>query len=185
MDEFKILAAHFIKGMMVHDQMASYYDFLGLRGYKRMHEYQFYKDSMAYRSIQRYCINVHGKLVPEERVEDPQLIPESWRNYKKDEVDSGTKRNAVESGMKKWISWETDTKIKLQDCVKRMYDSGNIADALFVNKLLKDVTHELKYAERKLVDLISTNYDMSYIVETQTELHDHYKDRIEHLFDKV
>ena len=178
MDEFKILASHFIKGMMVHDQMASYYDFLGLRGYKRMHEYQFYKDSKIYRSIQRYCINVYGTFVPEERVEDPQLIPEGWRNYKKDQVDANTKKNAVESGIKKWISWETDTKIKLQDSIKRMIDSGNIADTLFVNKILKDVTHELKCAERKLVDLISTNYDMSYIVEEQTEIHDHYKEKM-------
>ena len=178
MDEFKILASHFIKGMMVHDQMASYYDFLGLRGYKRMHEYQFYKDSKIYRSIQRYCINVYGTFCPEERVDDPQLIPEGWRNYKKDQVDANTKKNAVESGIKKWISWETDTKIKLQDSIKRMIDSGNMADALFVNKILKDVTHELKCAERKLVDLISTNYDMSYIVEEQTEIHDHYKEKM-------
>lgn len=178
---FRILAVHFIKGMMVHDQMASYYDFLGLRGYKRMHEYQFYKDSKAYREIQRYYINVYGKFVPEERVEDPQLIPEGWKNYKREDVDVNTKRNAVEGGFKKWISWETDTKIKLQDCVKRLYNEGYVADAVFVNKMLKDVSHELKYAERKFVDLISTNYDMSYIVESQKDLHDHYKDKLKYI----
>ena len=182
MDEnFKILAAHFIKGMMVHDQMASYYDFLGLRGYKKMHEFQYYKDSITYRKIQRYFINVYGRLVPEERVEDPQLIPEGWRGYKKEEVDANTKRNAVESGMKKWISWETDTKIKLQDAIKRLQDAGQIADAEFVKCILMDVTHELKCAERKLVDLISTNYDMVSIVESQTEIHDCYKKKMKEL----
>ena len=146
-----------------------------------MHEYQFYKDSIAYRSIQRYYINVYGRLIPEERVEDPKLIPEGWRNYKRDQVDQSTKRNAVESGIKNWISWETDTKIKLQDSVKRLHDAGQITDALFVNKLLKDVSHELKCAERMLVDLISTNYDMTSIVEAQTEIHDCYKAKMKKL----
>ena len=34
---FSKLSGHMIKGLMIHDQMSDYYDFLSLRGYKRCH----------------------------------------------------------------------------------------------------------------------------------------------------
>ena len=37
------IAEHMIKGMMIHEQLANYYDFLGLKGYKRCHEYHYMK----------------------------------------------------------------------------------------------------------------------------------------------
>ena len=39
---FGRISQHMIRGMMTHDQLASYYDFLGLRGYKRCHEYHYF-----------------------------------------------------------------------------------------------------------------------------------------------
>ena len=41
---FTNLAEHQIKGMMVHEQLANYYDFLGLPGYRNCHEYHFMKE---------------------------------------------------------------------------------------------------------------------------------------------
>ena len=35
---FTSLLNHMVKGLMVHDQMANYYDFLGLEEYKDCHE---------------------------------------------------------------------------------------------------------------------------------------------------
>lgn len=41
--------------------------------------------------------------------------------------------------------------------------------------LVEDVDKELKKVERIILDLISTGYDMVYIVESQKEIHDKYK----------
>ena len=178
---FKALASHYIKGMMVHDKLATYYDFLCLRGYKRCHEYQFYKDTLAYRSIQRYYINIYGRLIPDERIDEPMIIPDSWYRYIREDVDGNTKKNAVETGMKKWVEWEQETKSKLEDAVTTLHKNGNVSDALFVNKLLKDVCHELKCAERCIINLASSNYDMVHIIEEQTAIHDYYKAKMKRL----
>ena len=50
------IVSHMIKGMMIHAQLADYYDFLGLQGYKRCHEYHYMKESCAYRGVSRYFI---------------------------------------------------------------------------------------------------------------------------------
>lgn len=175
---FSKLSAHFIKGMMVHDQMARYYDFLGLKGYKRIHEYQFYEESKVFRRINRYFINHHSKLIPEMRVDDPALIPESWYNYKREDVDGQTKRNAVETGMRKWVEWEQTTKTEIESAIKMLYDNGFVADANWVKNILKKVCYELKKAERKLIELQSVSFDLILITEEQEKVHDKYKGKI-------
>ena len=104
------IASHMIKGMMAHDQLANYYDFLGLKGYKRCHEYHFMCETVAYRSINRYFINHYNKMVEQEQVSDPELIPSSWYKYTRHDVDINTKRNAVKVGLDKWVAWEKETK---------------------------------------------------------------------------
>ena len=178
---FKKLSAHFIKGMMVHDQLANYYDFLGLRGYKRCHEYQFYCDTIAYRKINRYYINHHSVLIPEMKVDDPEIIPDGWYRYKREEVDAQTKRNAIETGMNKWIEWERETKELLEDSIKELYTAGNVADSMFLKEILTHVSRELKYAERKSIELNTMNYSIKEIVQEQGYLHDKYKKKTEEL----
>ena len=51
------VAAHMIEGLMIHEQLANYYDFLGLGGYKRCHEYHYIEESVKYRGLYRYFIN--------------------------------------------------------------------------------------------------------------------------------
>ena len=40
-DVFAEVNARYIAALMLHDQMANYFDFLGLHGYKRLHEHQY------------------------------------------------------------------------------------------------------------------------------------------------
>lgn len=178
---FSALSAHMIKGMMIHDQLANYYDFLSLRGYKRCHEYHFKKESCGYRKLNRYYLNHYHRLIGEERVDDPKIIPESWYKYSRSDVDMQTKKNAIKSGMQRWVSWEKETKEKLQDVYLELLDKGEIATASFINKFIKDVDRELKYAERKMLDLSSVDYDMTYILEEQSVLHDKYKNESRHI----
>ena len=54
---FKKLLSHQIKGVMTHEQLANYYDFMSLHGYKRCHEYHAKREFNAMRKLQRYYIN--------------------------------------------------------------------------------------------------------------------------------
>ena len=172
---FSNISAHFIKGLMFHDQMANYYDFLQLRGYKRCHEYHFKAESCNYRKLNRYYINHYNKLIEEQRVDDPKVIPESWYKYKREDVDIQTKRQAIKSAMFKWVSWERETKEKLQQAYMQLIDENEVASAIFIGKFIEDVDCELKWAERKYIDLSSVDFDMTYILGEQKKLHDKYK----------
>lgn len=172
---FEQLASHLIQGMMVHEQLANYYDFLGLKGYKRCHEYHYMQESCEYRGICRYYINHFNRLIKEPEFKNPDVIPESWYSHTRDEVDMTTKRNAVQNGLEKWRSWETDTKKLYQEMYKELLDLGEIAAADKVNELVCAVDCELKKVERYVLNKEAINYDMSSIIEEQNHKHKKYK----------
>ena len=107
---FATISSHMVKGLMIHTQLADYYDFLGLCGYKRCHEYHALKETCSYRGINRYYINHYNKLVVEQPIENPEVIPQNWYQYTRQDVDANTKRNAVKNGLDKWVEWEQETK---------------------------------------------------------------------------
>lgn len=163
---------------MIHDQMADYYDFLSLRGYKRAHEYHYQKENCMYRKLHRYYLNHYNKLIMEEQIDNPHVIPESWYKYMRQEVDVNTKRNSVKLGIDKWIEWETDTKEELSNAYNNLISMGEIAGALFVSDLLKEVDCELKYAHRKQLELNAVDYNIEYILQEQKRIHDKYKRKL-------
>ena len=101
---------HMINGLMLHDQLANYYDFLGLKGYKRCHEYHYLHENLNYRALNRYFINHHNKLIPEVKFDNKSVIPVSWYNHIRIDADPATKKEAVKTGLVAWVTWERETK---------------------------------------------------------------------------
>ena len=175
---FSELSGHMIKGLMIHDQMSDYYDFLSLRRYKRCHEYHYKKEMCNYRRLHRYFINHFGKLIEEKRIEDPEIIPSSWFRYSRKEVDANTKRTAIKAGIEKWVAWEKETKTLYQEKYRELLENKEEAAAIFLQDLIKDVDCELKWAERKSIELDTVDYNLSLIIGEQTRLHDKYKGKM-------
>ena len=172
---FRDLTAHAIQGMMAHDQFANYYDFLGLNGYKRCHEYHFMRETCSYRKLCRYFVSHYNKLVPYKEVDDPEVIPNSWYNYKRQDVDATTKKNAVKSALSKWIEWEMSTKRLYESMYKELMELGEVASACFVKELIEDVSCELKKAEGYMLNKSTTGFDLSDIIADQKHKHHKYK----------
>ena len=173
---YKRLSSHMIEGVMFHEKMANYYDFLNLHGYKRCHEYHTLVEMCGLRKLHRYYLNHYNRLIPEERVSDPEAIPESWLKYARQDVNVATKRTAVKDGIEKWMKWETETKRLYQDMYKELMDIGEVASATTLACCVVDVDKELKYAERKHITLMSVDYDIEYIVMEQSDLHEKFKE---------
>ena len=171
---FKRLSSHMIEGVMLHDQMSDYYDFLSLREYKRCHEYHAYKEMRGMRCLHRYFINHFSKLIEEDNIPNPNVIPSSWYRYTRQEVDVNTKRQAVKQGIEKWVAWETDTKALYQQMYHELMDLGEVAAAKKIACYICDVDRELKYAQRKHINLVAADYSMGYILGEQDHLHDWY-----------
>lgn len=173
------LVAHQIKGLMVHEQLAEYYDFLGLRGYKRCHEYHYFLENKTLRKTIRYYINHHNMLVPKIEIKDPKIIPDSWYKYSRYDVDISTKRSAIKNGMEVWKEWEIETKDFYETMFNELCEIGEVASANFVNCLIEDVDCELKYVERYCLNLKATDYDLAIIIPEQDCIHEKYKKKME------
>lgn len=178
---YSTLAQHMIKGIMMHEQLSNYYDFIGLEGYKRCHEYHYLEETCTYREICRYFINHHNKLIPYANVESPKVIPDSWYRYSRQDVDNSTKRTAVKNGMTMWVDWEKETKKLYEKMYKELMNIDEVASALKIKELICDVDCELKKAERYQLNKKAIDYNLSSIISEQEKTHKKYKKKEEKL----
>lgn len=172
---FKKINQRQITALMFHDQMADLFDFLGLMGFKRMHEYQYFAESAEHRTTKRYFINHHNRLLPEDGVEEIEAIPDSWYKYTRFEVSAQVRRQAVETAFEKYNEWESETKECYEKAAKELLDAGYMADYNKVNCLIEDVDMELKHIDRLIICLKSVAYNDVYVATIQDELHEKYR----------
>lgn len=180
---FSEINARMIAALMFHDQMSDYFDFLGMKGYKRLHEYQYFVESMERKKINQYYINHHNKLIPDTYSGQVAVIPENWQSANRISVGKSTKQKGIEDGFNQYHEWESETKNLYEHYSSRLREMGAVADAIVVEKLVEDVDKELKKLERIIIDLISSGYDMIYITESQQCIHDTYKKKLCEIFD--
>lgn len=175
---FSEINNRFIGAIMMHGQFADYFDFLGLRGYKHLHEYQHLAESIERRKVCRYYINHHNALIKEDFSGEVNIIPDAWYTAKRLSVGKSTKQKAVEDGFLEYHNWESETKSVYEKYAQKLRETGAVADAIFAEKLVEDVSAELKTVEQMISDLISTGYDMVYITENQSEIQEKYKKKL-------
>ena len=172
---FNQLASHMVEGIMYHDDMAKAYDFLALRGFARCHDYHHICETKNYRKLSHYYSTHYHKLIQLNKLDQPQIIPESWYKYTVMDVDISTKRNAVKELMAKWVKWETETKDLYQAMRQELCSIGEVAAALYVDYLICDVDEELTWARKKQIKLETLGYDIGAIIQCSEALHKKYK----------
>lgn len=179
---FSEINARMIAALMFHDQMSDYFDFLGMKGYKRLHEYQYFAESLERKKLNQYYINRHNKLIPNAYSGQVSMIPDSWLTANRISVGKSTKQKGIEDGFNQYHEWEADTKSIYEHYSSRLRELGAVADAIMAERLVEDVDKELKKLEGIIVDLISSGYDMVYITESQQGIHDKYKSKLHEIF---
>ena len=172
---FKELSERAIKGVMFHDNMTDYYDFLNLHGYKKMSEYHARSEMKGLRSLHTYYLNHYNKLVLDSQFDSLDVIPKSWYDHTRLDVDINTKRQAVKESFAKWVEWERGTKALYSQMYKELCDLGEVASAMKIAEFVKDVDHELKWVERKQIELQSADYAMDFIIDEQQYYFEFYK----------
>lgn len=178
---YSIINARQVTALMFHDQMADYFDFLGLRGFKRLHEYQYLAESMEHRAIKRYYLNHHNALLPEDEIESIDIIPDDWYQYTRMDVTPAVRKQSIQSAMTDYRQWETETKALYERLAGYLISWNMIADFNKVNDLIKDVDTELKYLERLCIDLKAVDYDPSFVEILQDKYHEKYKEKCKEL----
>ena len=172
---FSKLASHMVEGIMIHDDMANAYDFLGLCGFAKCHDYHHLEETKNYRCLSHYFSTHYHKLLKLEQLDQPKIIPETWHKYSTPDVDTNTKRNAVKDLMNKWVTWERDTKKLYQEMRQELCAIGEVAAALKVDCFICDVDEELVWAEKKWMKLETLGYDIGTILKWSSEMYKKYK----------
>lgn len=167
-----------LEGVMLHDQLASYYDFLSLAGYKRCHKCHTEEEMRERRKLLEYYTCHYGRAAPEVQAADPHVIPANWNGHVRSDVDANTKRRAVKDGFTRWNEWEKSAKKLYEKAFKELFELGEIAAAMRVGELIKDVDCELKGIEKETLKLASVDYDINFIYESQPEIHEKYKHKM-------
>lgn len=178
-DIYKEINTRMSAALTFHDQMADLYDFLGLNGFKRMHEYRHLSETAEKRGLKRYYINHHNKLLPTIPTLDLDIIPLEWAQYKRQDVSSQVRKQAVEKSFLMYRKWEHETKECYENYAKAFLEKGKIADFTKISELVCDVDMELKKIDRIILCLSASSYDEVYILSIQEELHEKYKNKQE------
>lgn len=164
------LTNHMLEGVMIHEQFISYYKFLGLDGYSKCHEKHFKMESKEYRKVYCYYITTYNKLLPKNSFPQPDIIPDSWVQYTRQDVDVKTKRQAIQQGLDKWVKWERETYKFYQEIFSQLCELNAYNDANQIQELIDDVREELCNAEQYQLNKIATNYDMVEIINEQKNM---------------
>lgn len=176
---FRDTNEHMLHGIMLHEQLANYYDFLALKGYKRCHEYHYFCESAMHRKLWRFYINHFNKLIAVSNTDFIPVIPSNWYRYTRGEIDAGTKRKAVENALREWAKWENQTKDFYTDKIRELDALGEYFASGFFRELLADVEKEIKTATRKQIILNNVDYAINFIVGEQESVHEKYKEKLE------
>lgn len=180
---FTKLATHMVEGMMIHDTLTKGYDFLGLYGFSKCHEYHHIAETKGYECLLHYYSSRYHKLLNIKNIPEPDIIPETWYKYTTMAVDAGTKRSAVKTMMEKWVEWERDTKKLYQEMYQELCGLGEVAAANKIKCYICDVDEELKHAEKKIIKLETLDYNISTIISWQQPMYKKFKKELKHLFD--
>lgn len=171
---FGKIASHMVEGLMLHEQMCNYYEFLSLDGYKCCHKYHYLCETLSHREIQSFYMNKYNKLIPESPVDSSSAIPASWYKYTRQEVDIQTKRAVIKSGLEKWLKWEKDTSELYSNLCAELEALHEYASADKVRELINNADDEIRHAEKKHLILGSVDYNMIYIMQEQWHLKEKY-----------
>lgn len=170
-----------VSGLMLHSQMADYFDFLNLHGLKRWHEYQYFSECAEMRGLHRYAINHCNKLICDYSIENPKVIPSNMENYTRFDVDGSTRKNAVRNCFEKWFYWESEKKSALEKYFRTLTEKSKIAEANKINDLICKTDEELKRIARKMIEYKSVDYEMEYILYQQHEMHEHFAEKTKNI----
>lgn len=169
-----------------HSQLADFFCFLGLQGFKRMCEYQYMKECAGLRKVHRRYIDHHHRVIPPDSGvyagEKPDIIPDEWTRYTTQDIDDSVIPKFVRMALTKYYKWEMETKEILTEQCERLMAMNAYADYEYLKELLQDVEKEIKKVMRLYERLNGTGYDVTAIHGMQDTYHEKYKKKYDDHF---
>lgn len=181
MELYAEVSKRMVTALMLHSQMSDYFNFLGLHGFKRTHEYQYFCESIGHRKLHRKVLDIHNKLIPVAGHDKPEVIPKDWYKHTRMDIDDNVVAKYVRAAMKMYKEWEEETKC-IYECIACAFmEQGKLTDYNIMCCYVEDVQKELKKIYKLCEELSDTGYDSLYITEIQNRIHEEYKNKMRKL----
>ncbi len=176
-----LVSQRLLQGVMNHQQFSNYYNFLGLEGYKLCHKYHFLEQNYNYKEFVDYYMSQYNKLVPKFSLDTFNslfIIPQNWYEYSKEDMDINTRRNAIKTGLEKYVHWEKDTKKFLEDMYVEAFNIHEVGMAFKIKQCICNVEKQIQKAQIQLLAAKSTDFDLPTIISKQDFLIKKYKKKL-------
>ncbi len=176
---FKHLSEHQIRGVMLHHDMMRAFDFLGMRGMKRLHEFRMFSEMVENDGLNRYVTNHLNRILIDGKIESAFSIPQGWEGVNRLDVTNENRKKYWHEMFMVWLKWEEGTKKAYEAAYKELCDIGEVAAAGKVRSMIEGVDRELKKAERMKIKFDMSNWDCAvYVSLYDHELHEDYRTRL-------
>lgn len=110
-----------------------------------------------------------------------EVIPQSWYDHIRQDVDEKTKREGVLKGMLAWKNWEQETKKLYEKCYNELISIGENASAEKISELVIDVDNELAEVDKLQLEILAIDADLSVVIPEQKELYKEYSKKLKNI----
>lgn len=168
-DCFKIMecvAKRKLEGVMVHDALMDAFDVMNLKKFSRIHKYRAKSEFDELQKIKSYTILKYGYIPSTEgaTIDDKSLF-NFGQKYNRENLNTDSKKRIAAYLFEYIVEWESKTVEFLSKKYYELHNGGNIADALFVSKLISETNKELEGFIRTELELKDLNYEISELLD--------------------
>ena len=160
---FKCIVKRNTEALMLHDKLCTYFNFLGLDGFSKYHEYRYFEESRNRIDTKKYYMKKYGKIIIDKDIDDVSIIPNDWEKYLKEEVQSQNKPKYIENAFKIFKNWEIETKEKYTKFAKWIFENGCLVDFEYILCLIDETDCEIEFAEKMIYKMKNMNYNIEYV----------------------
>lgn len=165
-----------------HSDASEVFDFMALKGFKRLHQYQALSEEMTRDKLKKFFINNKDKMLKDLPVSLANVIPDTWYDADRYAVTPSMRKDMTVNIFTMYLKWETESLAMYESCVDQLMKLGKIDDANYIqNELVVNVRKELKKAKRKFLEFKGMDWDAVEMFNMQQEMHDYYKNKIKNI----
>lgn len=178
---FSNICGRLHKAVRFHYQMIEYFNFLGLKGFSEIHKYQLFSEKNELVKVKEYYVENYNMILNETQVDETRYIPDNWIGLSRFDFEGGQKVVYVKEALETWAEWESESKKYYENRYCDSYDLHEIDACRFIDKLIADVSDEVRRADNLIVRIKGTGWDCARIDEMQDKIYKKYCKKIEEI----
>lgn len=164
-----------IRGINLHRDLISYFQFLGYCEFTKIQEQQFYSESKENIEFRNFCLNKTNKLLNPINPEPENLFLEKGMlNIDRFELETDKIDVLTKNGIDIWLLWEKGTIKFYENRYKQILDFNEVEIANIVSDMIKEVGTEIKFITDLSLNLKNVYYNVHDVLSMQGYFYNQY-----------